>query len=394
MIPRTPWAKKTAFLLSSLGLLCVATVTLACCQQTAVPTAPTDQTLQGPFKLTTEWQTFALDKPFMVIPHSQDVRLLLPGDDYEYVTIYGSESRYVSLPRSRLKRLADHHIIKPEVILVTRQGQEFRTSYSSRGSYTHKNFGFMMLLSFGIDSKRGIYYPEGTEFVALKMRANTPMEIPYIEWDAGVYYRAPNRTWDDVHPSKIVNLDTVEPVLPRDVREEIEAIAPADQLLEGPFKLTTKWQTITLDKPLKVIPYTQTLELMLPMDDYQGLDVDEPKSRYVIEPGRFKRLADQKITQPEVILVTKQGQEFRTTYGAIGSTRHYKGFGTFWYLGFRTSFVMRKFYYPKGTEFVAIKVRANTPMEIPYIGWFANLYSQDPYETWDDVDSSAIISFD
>lgn len=394
MIPRTPWAKKTAFLLSSLGLLCVATVTLACCQQT---TAPTDQMIQGPFKLTTEWQTFALDKPLMVIPHIQKAQLLLPEDNYEYVTIYDSESRYVSFGKDRLKRLADHHIIKPEVILVTRQGQEFRTNHNGGGGNTHKNSEFFLTMGFGAGSKKGIYYPEGTEFVALKMRANTSVEIPYIAWDAGRYALAPNRTWDDVHPSKIVNLDTVEPVLPRDVREEVEAIAPADQLLEGPFKLTTKWQTIALDKPLKVIPHTQSVRFMLPIEDYEELEADmTPPSPHGFKDRFFKRLADEKIIQIEVILITQKKQEFRATRHTIGMTRTYKNFGAFSYLGFGTnkSFPVGKFYYPKGTEFVAIKVRANTPIEIPYLEWFATLYYQKPDKTWNDVDPSAIISFD
>ncbi|VAW45177.1 hypothetical protein MNBD_GAMMA04-2223 [hydrothermal vent metagenome] len=195
--------KTTLWLLISLILPVAAT---ACC--VAYPTSSHDQVIEGPYHLTTEWQTIKLDKPFITTPHIQVVEFLFPVKDYEFVEVDEPKSRYL-LSNTRLKRLTDNQITKPEVILVNQHGQEFQAFYKSSGG-AENEFGFFKMLGFGNNPDEGyFFYPKGIEFVALKVRANVPMEVPYIKWISRSYYQEPTATWESVHPSEVIDFDNL-----------------------------------------------------------------------------------------------------------------------------------------------------------------------------------------
>ncbi len=49
--------------------------------------------------------------------------------------------------------------------------------------------------------------PQDTKFVSIKIRANTSMKIDHLYWVAPSYEKAPNATWENIHPSKIITLE-------------------------------------------------------------------------------------------------------------------------------------------------------------------------------------------
>ncbi len=167
--------------------------------------------------------------------------------------------------------------------------------------------------------------------------------------------------------------------------------SPADQLIHGPFEITEDWQIIQLDKPLETIPYILSLDVLIDMNGYE-IEENTPKNKYRLMSANYKRLHGDILVMPEIILLNQFGKEFRTTYKSIGSTevrwRSYK------YLGYGTNPDLGKFYYPKDTKIVALKVRANTPMTVEYFDWNVTGYEMARRQSWENVPPSKIVSFD
>ncbi len=169
--------------------------------------------------------------------------------------------------------------------------------------------------------------------------------------------------------------------------------APTDQLIKGPFYITTEWQKFPLDKPLKVIPHIQTLEVLLNINQYNFFDnPEELNTKYSIMSDRFKRVSDGKITQPEIILIDSKNREYRTVFHTIGTA--FTKEGDFKSLGFGTNVEIRKFYYPKDAIFHSIKIRANTQMTIDNFRWIARYFNRAPNYTWDDISASEIATLE
>ncbi|MGH1487385.1 MAG: hypothetical protein ACRBCI_14315 [Cellvibrionaceae bacterium] len=166
--------------------------------------------------------------------------------------------------------------------------------------------------------------------------------------------------------------------------------APTDQLIEGPFNITTEWQTIPLEKPLKTLPHVQTLEVLLDVEQYEFIETTEVGSENSIMSGRFKRLQDNMITHPDIILVTDTGSEFQPVHRSIGLA--YTKKGDLRSLGFGTNPDKGKFYYPHDVKFVALKVKSNVSMTINHFRWIARHYYQAPNDKWEDVDKSKIVN--
>ncbi len=166
--------------------------------------------------------------------------------------------------------------------------------------------------------------------------------------------------------------------------------SPTDQLIKGPFNVTTEWQVFQLDKPLETAPHSIKLEALFSVDQYKFVDTDEPNTPYSIMSDRLMRLSDSKITQPEVILVDSKGREFRPLFRSIATA--YTDLGDFKALGFGTNTDMGKFYYPKDVVFTAVKLKSNIAMSINYLRWVAYHYYQAPNHTWSDVLPSEIVT--
>lgn len=166
-------------------------------------------------------------------------------------------------------------------------------------------------------------------------------------------------------------------------------VAPVDQLIEGPFDITSSWQRIDFKKPLKTIPHVQSLNILLDTKKYKHVKAGVKNSNYSIMLDRYQSLIDGQNVEPEIILIDKIGREFKPLHTSIGV--RYTSLGDYFFLGFGLSTRKGFFYYPKDVEFVAIKIRANTSVKVEHLYWIASRYYQAPNDTWNDVDPKKII---
>ncbi|GEM_PF-1397549 len=166
--------------------------------------------------------------------------------------------------------------------------------------------------------------------------------------------------------------------------------APTDKHIEGPFVLTQEWKTIALETPLKVLPHIHTLELSLG-DEYEVVTDIEMDKFYNLTYG-YKNSTTQQVIKPEIILVDAHGREFRATMETMG--HHKIPAGTYNFLGYGTNSDEGKFFYPKGTEFVAIKARANIEITLHHFYWRATYYYRYPDKDWSNVSASDIVNLD
>ncbi len=160
--------------------------------------------------------------------------------------------------------------------------------------------------------------------------------------------------------------------------------APEDQIIEGPFSITTEWQEFTLKKPLKTNPHVQKLKILLDENSY----INDEDIDIGIISGGYKNLLNSKPLQPEVIFVDKSGKEFKTVYKSMGSS--FISLGNYKFVGFGTNSKSGKFYYPPNTEFTAIKIKANIPFIAEHFWWSASWYSRAPNSKWEDIDPAEI----
>lgn len=165
----------------------------------------------------------------------------------------------------------------------------------------------------------------------------------------------------------------------------------ADQLIKGPIEITTEWQTIPFEKPLRAAPYIQYLQFLSCNNQYNFIEVGPPdKEQYILMSDRFKRIADKQIIELEVI-----ASDGKNDYRLFYSTNGYDYGGPAQgckYVGYslRGNELM-KLTLPEGTQFISIKVRANVKMAIDHLYWVAPDYERSPNKKWSDLHSSRVI---
>ncbi|MGH1487489.1 MAG: hypothetical protein ACRBCI_14840 [Cellvibrionaceae bacterium] len=184
-------------------LFAALTLSLGCSAQ-KVPKDPNNQLIEGPFSITTEWQTIKFDKPLKSSPHIQSLDILLDIDKYELVEgLSMSEYRVLDLSYKRLK---DSVIVKPEVVLVDQQAREYRVTFDAIGT-RYTKLGDYFFLGYGTSDDERYYFPKDAEFVSIRVRANKAMTVTHLNWIAAGYFKRPDRKWDEVHPSKIISIE-------------------------------------------------------------------------------------------------------------------------------------------------------------------------------------------
>ncbi len=172
---------------------------LLCAKRATSP----NQLIKGPFQITTKWQVISLKKPLKVLPHIHTFNLLL-GDEYTPTENISLSEFYIN--SFGYKHYLTNQIIKPEVILVNQSGKEFQASMSVTG-WRETPKGKYNFMGYATNPDQGkFFFPKGTEFVAIKLKANVAVTIQHLQWEAARYYQAPNHQWSDIPPSEIVTL--------------------------------------------------------------------------------------------------------------------------------------------------------------------------------------------
>jgi hypothetical protein len=178
------------------------------CQAGGIPRSSADRIIEGPFVITTQWQTIQFDKPLETIPHVQSLYLLLEHGRYdvpidvplsEYVVIAGS--KFHSGISFRQKETGV--IVIPQVVFIDQHGKEFHTACESSASYSTK-LGPFKALGFGPDSRKGkLFLDKKARIAAIRIKANTQMKVEHLLWTAVDYYKNPDSSWEDIAPSEI-----------------------------------------------------------------------------------------------------------------------------------------------------------------------------------------------
>ena len=105
----------------------------------------------------------------------------------------------------------DQKILEPEVIGVFNQGY-YQLTMSVAGTYRTKETGNCLLMGYGlIGENMRFILPKDAILTAIKIRANTTMMLSHLVWHASHYNIYPGATWENTHPSKIINFDELRP---------------------------------------------------------------------------------------------------------------------------------------------------------------------------------------
>lgn len=190
-------------IIRKIGLLIVAFLSFAnlSCQADSYSKAPTDQIIEGPFAVTTEWQTIKINPPLRTLPYVQELNLLIDHSLYTLapdvpVTEYANTGTGFYLKDTDT-------VVTPQVIFINQHDKEFQVTFTSAGSYT-TNAGAYKAMGFGLNTDTGKYYfDKDTEISAIKIKANVKMRVEHLQWISVHHYMNPNRRWDDAAPSKI-----------------------------------------------------------------------------------------------------------------------------------------------------------------------------------------------
>lgn len=163
--------------------------------------------------------------------------------------------------------------------------------------------------------------------------------------------------------------------------------APTSQLIKGPFTITTEWQTIEFAKPLKTSPHIQYLDFILDKNLYEPVDIQEDEF-HIVSYG-YRKIGENRPIELEVILVNENKKKFRSVLGGSGTVVTKSG--EYNNLSYGTNVDKGKFFYPKDTNFLYVKVRSNTEIKVEHLSWTALFYYQSTNNTWDDIHSSEIV---
>ncbi|MGH1440336.1 MAG: hypothetical protein ACRBBR_09520 [Cellvibrionaceae bacterium] len=166
--------------------------------------------------------------------------------------------------------------------------------------------------------------------------------------------------------------------------------SPADQLIAGPFEIDQEWKVIDFENPLLASPYIQHLKVLLPKDEYKrfGSDSKVPLDSS-IDDRRYVQLATGKSINFEVALISDKGIEIKQTMNNIGfidipdNTIYY-------FLGYGRVNTNR-YFYPENLKITAVKIKANMPVIIDYLYWYAMNYERSPNQKWTDIKPEDIV---
>jgi len=155
----------------------VALLLLANC--TGEPGFPEDQRIEGPFQITTEWQTIHFDRPLVINREGfQGLHFAVDSNLYDANSNYDLED----MPNQANLHRTDGVVVKPEVVLIGDNGEEVRVQARSNIFL----YAGGMTVGFGphIDNfTPPPHYPESIHaFRAVRVRGNHPFVANHLQW--------------------------------------------------------------------------------------------------------------------------------------------------------------------------------------------------------------------
>ena len=146
------------------------------------------------------------------------------------------------------------------------------------------------------------------------------------------------------------------------------------------------------DKPLVEEPYVQEFQLLSCEQKCELATTRFDKENYFFSGARFRRLDDGVIISPEVMVIIK-GQPYRLSLSSSGYYTGDKVNGCI-SLGYSLYGLIddNTFYFPKGTQIQAVKLKANTDLTIDMIRWRAiNYWRAAKGRKWENIHPSQVV---
>ena len=145
--------------------------------------------------------------------------------------------------------------------------------------------------------------------------------------------------------------------------------SPSDQIIEGPFKVTTEWQSFEFSPPLQPAPYLQYIQLVSCNGDLEIYETGQDKKNYFFLSDRFRKTSDGKIVEPAVEAVINQTKHhFALARSTYFTTSALKGCIA---LGYRLANLSDEvgYFLPHNAKLTSILVKANTEFTIDKLFW-------------------------
>ena len=168
--------------------------------------APSDQVIEGVFKITNEWQSITFDQPLTSIPHLQFLRLLFCNQQMDFL-LGDPDNPVPEEQKGYFIRTEDNELFKPEVLAII-DNKNYSLSQTSLMWYTMGQFSGCRAIGYSLEGKgNALYLPEGASIKSVSIRSNLEIPIDFFHWSAPYFERAPNAKWSTTHSSKIIDLD-------------------------------------------------------------------------------------------------------------------------------------------------------------------------------------------
>lgn len=169
--------------------------------------SPTDKLIKGPFGITTEWQDITFQQALESAPQAQSFLLLSCNGEYDFIKQEDGIKDYFLNPY-RFRRIIDKRVIEPNVILNDGKN-DYRLTFTSNGVYHSGEAKDCLYIGYKLKSEdqQRRFIPENTQFISAKIQANTKTNIDSLYWLAPYYSRHPDRTWSNIPPSKIIEME-------------------------------------------------------------------------------------------------------------------------------------------------------------------------------------------
>lgn len=163
----------------------------------SVASGDNEQAINGPFSFDAEWTTVTFDEPLEVDGKSVQVLgiVLNPKEVQPRTLIDDNADQEVLSAKNPFgikgwlpKRLEDGMIIKPQVELVTTEGEKVRLGVLGitefgRGSYSPVSYNFGILpSSVEQSSNYQANFPQNHSYRAVRIRTNAPLEAYFLAW--------------------------------------------------------------------------------------------------------------------------------------------------------------------------------------------------------------------
>ena len=154
------------------SILLWAFVASACSAQSK---APSDQVIEGVFKISNEWQTITFDQPLTSTPHLQLLRLLFCNQQMDFL-LGDPDNPVPEEQKGYFIRTEDNELFKPEVLAII-DNKNHSLSQTSLMRYTMGQFSGCKAIGYSLEGKGiALYLPEGTSIKSVSIRSN--LEIP------------------------------------------------------------------------------------------------------------------------------------------------------------------------------------------------------------------------